>query len=122
MNTQDSPNAVFPVRFLVQAMVLFRESLAQWTPVRRDGTPNENSTLAVPYHGLSSSSAPKALTKDFVDGAVKLLVTRFIPLTPTDLENWMNDPEDWMTKEEKENDYWEFELRVRPSSTKLFVY
>ena len=29
---------------LVQAMVLFRESLKEWTPVRRDGTANENGT------------------------------------------------------------------------------
>ena len=38
----DTPYAVFPVRMLVQAMVLFRESLKEWTPVRRDGTANEN--------------------------------------------------------------------------------
>lgn len=36
----DSPTAVFPLRFLVQAMVLFKESLAQWAPVRKDGTEN----------------------------------------------------------------------------------
>ena len=36
----DSPTAVFPVRFLVQAMVLFKESLAQWAPIRKDGTEN----------------------------------------------------------------------------------
>lgn len=40
----DTPYAVFPVRMLVQAMVLFRESLKEWTPVRRDGTANENGT------------------------------------------------------------------------------
>lgn len=34
----DSSTAVFPVRFLVQAMVLFKESLSQWIPVRKDGT------------------------------------------------------------------------------------
>lgn len=38
----DTPYAVFPVRMLVQAMVIFRESLKEWTPVRRDGTANEN--------------------------------------------------------------------------------
>jgi len=40
----DTSYAVFPVRMLVQAMVLFRESLKEWTPVRRDGTANENGT------------------------------------------------------------------------------
>lgn len=41
----DSNEAVYPVRFLVQGMVLFKESLAQWTPVRRNGTINENCML-----------------------------------------------------------------------------
>ena len=38
----DTPYAVFPIRMLVQAMVIFRESLKEWTPVRRDGTANEH--------------------------------------------------------------------------------
>lgn len=53
------------------------------------------------------------LSKDFVEEAVKLLVTRFIPLNPSDLEEWMADPEEWVNLEEKENDQWQFELRVR---------
>ena len=53
------------------------------------------------------------LSKDFVEDAVKILVTRFIPLNPADLDNWMADPEEWVNAEEKENDQWEFELRVR---------
>lgn len=36
----DTSYAVFPVRFLVQAMVLFKESLGQWAPVKKDGTEN----------------------------------------------------------------------------------
>ena len=40
-------------------------------------------------------------------------MTRFIPLTPTDLESWMSDPEEWANEEDKENDHWEYELRVR---------
>lgn len=42
----DAAEAVFPVRFLVQALVLFRENLAQWAPVRKDGSPNEHSTFS----------------------------------------------------------------------------
>lgn len=41
-----------------------------------------------------------------------MLVTRFIPLNPSDLEEWMADPEEWVNLEEKENDQWQFELRV----------
>ncbi|TBU32713.1 ARM repeat-containing protein [Dichomitus squalens] len=90
----DSALAVFPVRFLVQGMALFRDSLAQWAPVKKDGSTND-----------------RVLTKEFVEDAVKILVTRFIPLNPTDLEEWMADPEEWVNTEEKENDQWEYELR-----------
>lgn len=56
------------------------------------------------------------LSQSFVEDAVKLLVTRFIPLEPSDLEGWMTDPEEWVNLEERDNDLWEFELRVRTRS------
>ncbi|KAI0719492.1 ARM repeat-containing protein [Cerioporus squamosus] len=90
----DSSLVTFPVRFLVQGMALFRDSLAQWTPTKKDGSQND-----------------RVLSKEFVEDAVKILVTRFIPLNPTDLEEWMSDPEEWVNAEEKENDQWEYELR-----------
>ncbi|CDO76254.1 hypothetical protein BN946_scf184470.g12 [Trametes cinnabarina] len=90
----DSTQVVFPVRFLVQGMALFRDSLAQWAPKKKDGSQND-----------------KVLSKEFVEDAVKILVTRFIPLNPSDLEGWMEDPEEWVNSEEKENDQWEYELR-----------
>lgn len=43
----DTPYAVFPVRFLVQAMLLFKESLAQWAPVKKDGTQNANGMTVI---------------------------------------------------------------------------
>ena len=55
---------------------------------------------------------PAVLSRDFVDGAVRLLVTRFIPLTPKDLERWEMDVEEWMNQEENEDEQWEYELRV----------
>lgn len=30
-----------------------------------------------------------------------------------DLEGWMEDPEEWVNLEDKENEQWEYELRVR---------
>ncbi|KAH0839916.1 ARM repeat-containing protein [Lanmaoa asiatica] len=91
---QDSSAAVYPVRFLVQAMVLFKENLAKWTPFRRGG-PTTDTTLS----------------QQFVEDSVRLLVTRFIPLNPSDLEGWMADPEQWVNEEDKENEQWEYELR-----------
>ena len=48
-----------------------------------------------------------------MEDAVKLLVTRFIPLNSADMEAWMADPEEWLNAEESEEDHWEYELRVR---------
>ena len=61
------------------------------------------------------------LSKDFVEEAVKLLVTRFIPLNPSDLEEWVADPEEWVNLEEKENEQWQYELRVGSQSILWFV-
>lgn len=51
-----------------------------------------------------------------MEGAVRLLVTRFIPLTPKDLERWEMDVEEWMNQEENEDEQWEYELRVGVAS------
>ena len=58
-------------------------------------------------------TASPAMSQDFVETAVQLLVTRFIPLNSSDLEAWMADPEEWVNLEEKDSELWEFELRVR---------
>ena len=52
------------------------------------------------------------LSQSFVEDAVKLLVTRFIPLEEADLQEWQADPEEWVNLEEKDNEQWEYELRV----------
>jgi hypothetical protein len=60
------------------------------------------------------------LPRDFVEGAVRLLVTRFIPLTQKDLGKWEMDVEEWMNQEENEDEQWEYELRVRTFSLCIF--
>lgn len=52
------------------------------------------------------------LSQQFVEEAVRILLTRLIPLTSNDLDKWMADPEEWVNEEEKEGDAWEYELRV----------
>ena len=52
------------------------------------------------------------LSKGFIETAVKLVVTRFMPLNPADLESWMIDPEEWVNTEDKESEQWEYEIRV----------
>lgn len=41
----DSSLVTFPVRFLVQGMALFRDSLAQWAPTKKDGSQNDQGVL-----------------------------------------------------------------------------
>ena len=43
-NLSDSSLVTFPVRFLVQGMALFRDSLAQWAPMKKDGSQNDRGT------------------------------------------------------------------------------
>ena len=62
--SSDTNEAVYPVRFLVQGMVLFKESLSRWTThPRRDGVPNKNSTFATfnCLDPISLSNNPSAL-------------------------------------------------------------
>jgi hypothetical protein len=44
----DTNEAVYPLRFLVQGMVLFKESLSKWNPhFRRDGMSNKNGMVLI---------------------------------------------------------------------------
>ena len=52
------------------------------------------------------------LTAQFVESAVGLLISRFIPLTEDDLNEWLADPEAWVNTEDTESDMWQYELRV----------
>jgi hypothetical protein len=95
-------------------MALFKENLAQWSVLRRDGTPNKNCT-----HISDSASFTThlfflalALSKEFVENAVRLLVSQFMPLNPSDLEQWMADPEEWLNEEERDEEHWEYEIRA----------
>ncbi|KAJ7180251.1 armadillo-type protein [Mycena crocata] len=99
---QDSPEAFFPVRFLVQGMVLFKENLSQWKPVRKDGSENQNT-----------------LPQDIVQTAVETLIKQFMPLKEAELKDWVNDPEQWVNDEDTDNEQWIFE--IRPCSERVLM-
>ncbi len=107
---------MFPTRFLVLAMVLFKESLSHWTPERKDGRLNsqgaKSSSILTVVYSRKLVFAILVLPQAIVEQAVRLLVLRFIPLKPADLEGWESDPEDWVNHEEQDNDMWEYEIRV----------
>jgi hypothetical protein len=108
----DLETAVFPVRILVPGMVLFKESLAQWSPTRKAKTEHSLSEYLNYLSQHAFIDPTSALPQDFVETAVTFLVTRFMPLNPNDLEGWMADPEDWVNTEDKDNEQWQFEIRV----------
>jgi hypothetical protein len=35
-----------------------------------------------------------------------------MPLNPNDLEGWMANPEEWVNTEDKDDEQWQFEIRV----------
>ncbi|ODV88553.1 hypothetical protein CANCADRAFT_124414 [Tortispora caseinolytica NRRL Y-17796] len=49
------------------------------------------------------------LTIEYVDYLSNLLLTKFFPLTPTHLEQWQDDPEQWIYDETQAS--WEYDLR-----------
>lgn len=60
-----------------------------------------------------ASISSEVLPEAFIDDAVRLLVTRFLPLKESDLTMWQGDPEEWINEEDKDNEAWEYDLRVR---------
>lgn len=50
------------------------------------------------------------ITTDFVHAYAETLVSKYMLLTPADMEKWEEDPEGWANAVDSES--WEFELRV----------
>ncbi|KAK7054202.1 importin N-terminal domain-containing protein [Favolaschia claudopus] len=101
-NIADNSEALYPVRFLVQCMVLFKENLSQWKPVLKNGTENQN-----------------ALPQNVVQNAAEFLIRQFMPLKDEELEEWKTDPEKWVNDEDTENEQWDFE--IRPCSERVLM-
>lgn len=88
---QDSDEAIYPVKLLTRALCIFKDSLAQWSPNRQ---------------------SRNVLSPELVQNAVNFIVTRLMLLDENDLEEWSEDPEAWVDKEESDSDAWEFSIRV----------
>lgn len=73
------------------------------------------------HYAILTSVSP-ALSRDFVETAVTFLVTRFMPLNPNDLEGWMVNPEEWVNTEDKDDEQWQFELRVSPELPAVCIF
>ncbi|KAF8760324.1 ARM repeat-containing protein [Rhizoctonia solani] len=93
--------AAYPSHFLCSAMLLFRESLAMWSPNRQNASEGD------------------ILPSDFVEGAVQQLVQTFLPLSDASLELWSEDPEGFIEEEEKGGDAWEID--PRPCAERVLI-
>ncbi|KAG8903449.1 hypothetical protein FRB99_003271 [Tulasnella sp. 403] len=121
----ESYTALYPVHSVVQGLAIFKDSLAQWSPVRKSTvsameTDSSNGWSFQPDDspwGVSYSLDPpiespkEVLSEDLVKQAITILITRFIPLKPADLEKWQEDPEEFLNIEDKENEAWEYDIR-----------
>ncbi|ELU45949.1 ran binding protein 11 [Rhizoctonia solani AG-1 IA] len=103
LNLIDEATAAYPSHFLCSAMLLFRESLAMWSPNRQNASEGD------------------ILPSDFVEGAVQQLVQTFLPLSDASLELWSEDPEGFIEEEEKGGDAWEIDPRYVPSPSDCFA-
>ncbi|SRR5258708_3240000 len=57
------------------------------------------------------------LSREWVEGAVELILSRFLPLKVSDLEKWEGDSEEWINDEGRDSEAWEFDMRVRCASS-----
>ena len=80
----------YPTALVVQSLLLLKQCLGDW-----------------------ASSSPIPVDPVFVKQIAEILVTRLLPLRPEDLQQWDEEPEEFMCEEESER--WEFELRVSPN-------
>ncbi|CAG7848308.1 SubName: Full=Uncharacterized protein {ECO:0000313/EMBL:CCA73991.1} [Serendipita indica DSM 11827] len=97
---QDSDNAMYPIRFLTQALSIFKDALAQWSPIRQPDN-------------------QEVLPREFVEGAIDLIVNRLLLLDEQDLEKWSEEPEEWINIEEGDSDAWEY--GVRPCAERVLM-
>ncbi|KAG8972314.1 hypothetical protein FRC05_010156 [Tulasnella sp. 425] len=94
----ESPLVPYPVPLVIQGMAIFKDSLSQWSPRKKEDS-------------MDADRHVETLSQSMVTDAVSLLITRYIPLKPSDLERWEGDPEEFLNAEDKENDQWEFDIR-----------
>jgi hypothetical protein len=45
-----------------------------------------------------------------------------MPLNPNDLEGWMANPEEWVNTEDKDDEQWQFELRVSLKMSPICIF
>jgi hypothetical protein len=83
----DVPDAPYPERFIVQALLILNMTLGDW-----------------------SSSSPLQLPESFIMELASQVVGKFLPMRASDIQRLGEDVEEFLGEEEAER--WEFELRV----------
>lgn len=97
--TNVDPSALLdtPSKFVVQAILLLKESLERW-----------------------NQDIPSQIqAEDFMADAVQLLVGKLMLLSGPELEEWEADPETWLIGEAQKQE--EYTLEIRPSAERLLM-
>ncbi|CAO3588011.1 unnamed protein product [Absidia cylindrospora] len=99
-------------QFLLQGMQLIKGTIKSAT---QEGDTSVSDNLAITneenalVHEARHILKQGFVTDAFVNSCAETLITKYMLLTPTDLELWEEDPESWANSVDAEN--WEFELR-----------
>ncbi|KAI7849043.1 armadillo-type protein [Circinella umbellata] len=99
-------------QFLLQGMLLIKETIKN---AAQNVDNPDSEVLSVTEEektlGLEASTIinTQFLTKDFVNVCAETLITKYMLLTPADMEKWEDEPEGFANAIDSEN--WEFELR-----------
>ncbi|KAI8086750.1 armadillo-type protein [Halteromyces radiatus] len=105
-------------QFLLQGMQLVKGTIKNaGYDAETPGTDNlaiteEEKALALEARNIIRQ---RFVTDSFVNMCAETLITKYMLLTPSDLEQWEEDPEAWANSVDAEN--WEFELRPCAEAT-----
>lgn len=108
-SAKDSTNGQideFLVNIQIQAIKIFK-NVAYHQDFNIISDQNKDERLKQALDILESS----LFTRDFIFEAIQLLISQFLVMDNEALDQWENDPEEFII--ESESDQWEFNLRVR---------
>ena len=103
--TLDSDDLMYPKRFLLLGMMLFKDIL----PILAQDHKDSMSHLHEP-----DPTDTSVFTPSFILSALHLLIDKLLPLTSIDLERLEDEPEEWVISQGEDEEAWPWEFRVSP--------
>lgn len=93
-------------KFLIHGLLLLKNTVKNSAyTTEKSTTPEETAKVTQARYIIDNG----LLTSAFVNSFAEVLISRYMTLRTQDLEQWQEDPEQWINNEE--TDQWEFDLR-----------